>query len=327
MAPITSASTGRDAGADRPVVRRDLRAHPLCDALQDLRTTPSRPTMPCRRALSPRSSPPTCAKPNSSFGARPDCGIANVNIGPSGAEIGGAFGGEKEPAAARVRLRRLEGLYAPRHQHHQLRHHAAPRAGCPVRGELRGDHTPRATVGAWPICTPGATPRRFRFPSVCSSRRRTASRCTALERWFTEVYQPTHCSPIRTGGASSTRSSSAGALGWHRARGRSPVLRGGGSSSGGDGSTASKGGHSFGAKPSPLDGRSRRQFASSRETQSAPVTATYVRLHHVVYYGGWPDVDAILPGIPRVQLDLAIRIRNGEGLGQLHPAVFLEGVR
>jgi len=25
-----------------------------------------------------------------------DCGIVNVNIGPSGAEIGGAFGGEKE---------------------------------------------------------------------------------------------------------------------------------------------------------------------------------------------------------------------------------------
>ena len=28
-----------------------------------------------------------------------DCGIANVNIGPSGAEIGGAFGGEKETSA------------------------------------------------------------------------------------------------------------------------------------------------------------------------------------------------------------------------------------
>ncbi len=28
-----------------------------------------------------------------------DCGIANVNIGPSGAEIGGAFGGERKPAA------------------------------------------------------------------------------------------------------------------------------------------------------------------------------------------------------------------------------------
>ena len=30
-----------------------------------------------------------------------DCGIANVNIGPSGAEIGGAFGGEKEPGGGR----------------------------------------------------------------------------------------------------------------------------------------------------------------------------------------------------------------------------------
>jgi aldehyde dehydrogenase (NAD+) len=29
-----------------------------------------------------------------------DCGIANVNIGTSGAEIGGAFGGEKKPAVA-----------------------------------------------------------------------------------------------------------------------------------------------------------------------------------------------------------------------------------
>lgn len=29
-----------------------------------------------------------------------DCGIANVNIGTSGAEIGGAFGGEKKQAVA-----------------------------------------------------------------------------------------------------------------------------------------------------------------------------------------------------------------------------------
>jgi aldehyde dehydrogenase (NAD+) len=28
-----------------------------------------------------------------------DCGIANVNIGTSGAEIGGAFGGEKKQVA------------------------------------------------------------------------------------------------------------------------------------------------------------------------------------------------------------------------------------
>ena len=30
-----------------------------------------------------------------------DCGIANVNIGPSGAEIGGAFEGEKETSGSR----------------------------------------------------------------------------------------------------------------------------------------------------------------------------------------------------------------------------------
>lgn len=35
------------------------------------------------------------------FLANSDCGIANVNIGPSGAEIGGAFGGEKETGGGR----------------------------------------------------------------------------------------------------------------------------------------------------------------------------------------------------------------------------------
>ncbi len=30
-----------------------------------------------------------------------DCAIANVNMGPSGAEIGGAFGGEKETGGGR----------------------------------------------------------------------------------------------------------------------------------------------------------------------------------------------------------------------------------
>ena len=49
-----------------------------------------------------RSSRTTSARPNCS--ARPagsDCGIANVNIGTSGAEIGGAFGGEKETGGGR----------------------------------------------------------------------------------------------------------------------------------------------------------------------------------------------------------------------------------
>ena len=35
------------------------------------------------------------------FRTHSDCGIANVNIGTSGAEIGGAFGGEKETGGGR----------------------------------------------------------------------------------------------------------------------------------------------------------------------------------------------------------------------------------
>src|SRR3546814_18367411 len=35
------------------------------------------------------------------FLAASDCGIANVNLGTSGAEIGGAFGGEKETGGGR----------------------------------------------------------------------------------------------------------------------------------------------------------------------------------------------------------------------------------
>ena len=35
------------------------------------------------------------------FRARSDCGIVNVNIGTSNAEIGGAFGGEKETGGGR----------------------------------------------------------------------------------------------------------------------------------------------------------------------------------------------------------------------------------
>jgi aldehyde dehydrogenase (NAD+) len=38
-----------------------------------------------------------------------DCGIANVNIGTSGAEIGGAFGGEKETGGGRESGSRTPG--------------------------------------------------------------------------------------------------------------------------------------------------------------------------------------------------------------------------
>ena len=56
----------------------------------------------CRRAWPAASSPPTCARPSAFCSAAgSDCGIANVNIGPSGAEIGGAFGGEKTTGGGR----------------------------------------------------------------------------------------------------------------------------------------------------------------------------------------------------------------------------------
>ena len=54
------------------------------------------------RAWRRASSRTTCARPSGSCRrAGSDCGIANVNIGPSGAEIGGAFGGEKATGGGR----------------------------------------------------------------------------------------------------------------------------------------------------------------------------------------------------------------------------------
>ena len=47
-------------------------------------------------------SPQVCSHRSVSLGhAGSDCGIANVNIGTSGAEIGGAFGGEKDTGGGR----------------------------------------------------------------------------------------------------------------------------------------------------------------------------------------------------------------------------------
>jgi Aldehyde dehydrogenase family len=67
-----------------------------------------------------------------------DCGIVNVNIGPSGAEIGGAFGGEKETGGGpRGGKRCLEGLHAAGDQHDQFFARAAARAGHPLRSAAR----------------------------------------------------------------------------------------------------------------------------------------------------------------------------------------------
>ena len=55
-----------------------------------------------------------------------DCGIANVNLGTSGAEIGGAFGGEKDTGGGReAGIGFLEGLYAAANHDHQLEFAAA----------------------------------------------------------------------------------------------------------------------------------------------------------------------------------------------------------
>ena len=67
-----------------------------------LRRRHRHPQRRAARAWRRASSPPTCARPSGS--CRPsgsDCGIVNVNIGPSGAEIGGAFGGEKDTGGGR----------------------------------------------------------------------------------------------------------------------------------------------------------------------------------------------------------------------------------
>ena len=70
-------------------VRRPRRGH---------RASTTRSTRACR----PRSSPPACTRPRRFLSHEgSDCGIANVNIGTSGAEIGGAFGGEKETGGGR----------------------------------------------------------------------------------------------------------------------------------------------------------------------------------------------------------------------------------
>ena len=56
--------------------------------------------MASRKDYPARFSPGACKRPRVSISRGSDCGIANVNIGTSGAEIGGAFGGEKETGGA-----------------------------------------------------------------------------------------------------------------------------------------------------------------------------------------------------------------------------------
>ena len=91
------------AQAGMPIVqRRDLRADPLRLRGRRRSTRRSRCTTTCRRGCPRRSSPTNLIAAETFLSHRgSDCGIANVNIGTSGAEIGGAFGGEKETGGGR----------------------------------------------------------------------------------------------------------------------------------------------------------------------------------------------------------------------------------
>ena len=103
--------------------------------LRRLRPRRWRCTTTCRRDCRRRSSPWTFARRSGSCPPDgSDCGIANVNIGPSGAEIGGAFGGEKETGGGRESGSDAWKAYMRRSdEHSQLLDRAAARAGRPVR--------------------------------------------------------------------------------------------------------------------------------------------------------------------------------------------------
>ena len=80
----------------------DVRADAVRRAATASWTTRSGFTTACRRVSRRASSRTTFGSRSGSCRALgSDCGIANVNIGPSGAEIGGAFGGEKETGGGR----------------------------------------------------------------------------------------------------------------------------------------------------------------------------------------------------------------------------------
>ena len=87
---------------DRRRAHRDVRPAALRARLRATSTRRWPCTTTCPRVWRRASSPTTCARPSGSCPPTgSDCGIANVNIGPSGAEIGGAFGGEKETGGGR----------------------------------------------------------------------------------------------------------------------------------------------------------------------------------------------------------------------------------
>ncbi len=92
----------RNAGPDRDRPRRDVRADPLRDAIPTISTQAIALHNDVPQGLASCIFTTDLREAETFLSARgSDCGIANVNIGPSGAEIGGAFGGEKDTGGGR----------------------------------------------------------------------------------------------------------------------------------------------------------------------------------------------------------------------------------
>ena len=120
-----------------------------------------------------------------------DCGIANVNIGPSGRRdrrrLRRREGDRRRPG---VGLRRLEGLHAPGHQHRQLLDVAPPRPGRHLRHLRTLPIGPAARVrwraGRAPMVSADDGARRTTSTSAARRSRPTGPTC-----W--------RCSPSTTG--------------------------------------------------------------------------------------------------------------------------------
>ena len=100
--PATSRPPSSPCPAQTDIVRTRRSARSCTCSPTTTSTRRSRCRTTCPRDWRRASSRTTCARPSGSWPPTGrDCGIANVNIGPSGAEIGGAFGGEKETGGGR----------------------------------------------------------------------------------------------------------------------------------------------------------------------------------------------------------------------------------
>ena len=98
---LRAAGLDRDGRADRAGVARNFCASALRDAYTDFDQAIELHNGVPQGLASSIFSNDVREVEHFLSAAGSDCGIVNVNIGPSGAEIGGAFGGEKETGGGR----------------------------------------------------------------------------------------------------------------------------------------------------------------------------------------------------------------------------------